>query len=117
MTARDQLTAAHRRMTPDQIREHALELCDEIEALRTGVATLRQDNNKAGRFVVSAQEALLGHLELVYKIQGLFEAHKKREARELLRAAASTTFEPVPIPPMEVVVWSNAIFNPLSERD
>lgn len=115
-SARDQLAAAHRRMTPAEIAEHALVLATEHEALRRSVDTLRLAMNSAARTVSSVQGALQAQLELTYKIQALFEAHRKREAREMLRQAASTVYETEPVPLMETVDWSDELLNPFPER-
>lgn len=117
MNARETLSNAHQRMTPAEIAEHALRLAEAVEYLQSSVDTLREDNNKAALALVCTQEALITHLRGVYRVQELFEAHRKREARDLLRQAASTVYETEPVPLKEAVLWSSTIFNPFPERE
>ncbi|GAA2821545.1 hypothetical protein EDC40_10356 [Aminobacter aminovorans] len=103
-------------MTPAEIAEHALKLADAVEYLQSSVDTLRENNNKAARALEGTQDALAAHLGVVCRIRELFEAHRKREARDLLRGAASTIFEREPAPVLEPLQWSNTIFSPFPER-
>lgn len=105
MTGRDQLAAAHGRMTADEIAAHALKLAGELEALAR---------------MVTSQNALVRSLATIVRsqsasiraINAMHRAGKKREAREALATAAAVPdLEPVPVADF-TPDWSTAMFRP-----
>ncbi|ESY30030.1 hypothetical protein [Mesorhizobium sp. LNJC391B00] len=89
ITARDQLTAAHKSMTKTQIAENALLLADELERMHYALGSAVEGMNAAAAAVGSFEELVRILKADIRTASNLFQSGRKRAARELLARMAA----------------------------
>lgn len=117
MKARDQLAAAHAKMTPEEIARHALAMTDLIETLyRNAGMIIDAWNGLAGQMEEMDRRGCALHAAIA-KARTLHVAGRKREARETLDAAVTALpwASPGKIDRMEMPPIGDA-FNPVPNR-
>jgi hypothetical protein len=96
MTAREQLAAAHRRMTAEEIAANALDLANAVELLSGALNDAYDALRKADRCARGFSDNCRDLHATVQRAQSLFASHRRAEARELIAGMASIRFEGMP---------------------
>lgn len=118
MTARETLAEAHKRMTPEQIAAHALELADVVELYRAVIDARQKAMAHAGATVESGVKTVNYVVAEAKHINSLFAAHRKVEARRRLAVLAGAPLLPDPGIPHEseyrLMPLPAGLFRPIS---
>ena len=88
-SAADQLALAHERMTPEEIRKHALELARTAESLAGALERAYDALRNADAAYSATSGALRTTHAQVQHVQNLFAMRRKAEARKLLSGLAA----------------------------
>ena len=89
MTASEQLALAHERMTPDDIRAHALAMASVIESNHELITCLLDVLANYEKRIDASDQTRINTQIALRQIASMYAAGRKREAREFLTKAAA----------------------------